>query len=280
LTDLLLKTPSISGTTFANSEFMKKHFLYAGLIFFGSCTNVQSQNDIEISKEAGSKKVSKTENYYLTHVNDSVKSKCFGTLSNGTLKNATLLPFHSEHLSYFDQYSYLQGRGFMHSDVAEIIDESFKRIKTIYPERIFYLMECSAQNGGKLEPHRTHQNGMSVDLMSPKLKSGVASMELDTIGVEHYFLEFNNKGQYVKDTTIVLDFETIAQEIVEIDKVAREKGYKISKVIFKIELKKYLYETFIGKELAQRGIYFAQNLTPIINALHEDHFHIDFERVK
>ena len=257
---------------------MKKKILYPCLIFLVSCSEVQSQNQELISSKEITKEISKTENYYLSHVNNSIKSTSSGTVSNGTLINSTLLPFHSEHLSYFDQYSYLQGRGFMHSEVAEIIDESFKRIKKIYPERTFYIMECSAQHGGKLEPHRTHQNGMSVDLMSPKLKNGEANIQLDTIGVQHYFLEFNNKGQYLKDTTIVLDFETIAHEIIEIDKVAREKGYKISKVIFKVELKKYLYKTFLGKELTQREIYFAQNLTPIINALHEDHFHIDFEK--
>ena len=37
-----------------------------------------------------------------------------------------------------------------------------------------------------------------------------------------------------------------------------------------------LFDTVYGKKIKSSGIYFAQNLSPIINALHDDHFHVDF----
>ena len=51
-------------------------------------------------------------------------------------------------------------------------------------------------------------------------------------------------------------------------------------MIFKIELKDKLYATPNGQLLKKSGIYLAQQLTPLINGLHDDHYHVDFEEMK
>lgn len=55
---------------------------------------------------------------------------------------------------------------------------------------------------------------------------------------------------------------------------------KIGKVIIKLELKDELFASIYGKELLSNGIYFAQKLTPLINGVHDEHYHVDFEFIK
>jgi penicillin-insensitive murein endopeptidase len=81
------------------------------------------------------------------------------------------------------------------------------------------------------------------------------------------------------DKEVSIDFETIAKHIIALDNAARKNGLAISKVILKIDLKDELFNTKSGKELHQRGIYFARNLSKTLNMFHDDHYHVDFKVV-
>ena len=72
----------------------------------------------------------------------------------------------------------------------------------------------------------------------------------------------------------------MAIHILALEKNARKNGLKIKKVIFNIGLKDKLFKSENGKLLKASGIYFAQNLTPTLNKLHDDHYHVDFEVTK
>src|SRR5690554_8143272 len=74
-------------------------------------------------------------------------------------------------------------------------------------------MELSSEEGEKLYPHKTHQNGLSVDFMMPKLKDGKDYYGLDTLGVNHYLLKFNDHGEYDKDPSITIDFDVMARHL-------------------------------------------------------------------
>lgn len=139
-------------------------------------------------------------------------------------------------------------------------------------------MELSNQHGGTIYPHRTHQNGLSADFMMPKLRNGVACYDLDSLGADHYWLDFDDNGRLKKDTSIQIDFNLIAQHILILNKNALKKGYSIGKVIIKIEYKEELFASYYGKQLKSSGIYVVKQLTPLINQIHDDHFHIDFEK--
>lgn len=258
---------------------MKKCFFLLPLLltlvftFFVSCQELRSQK----TEQPMVVESSETDVYYTQHVNDSIPSQSIGTVSNGSIRNATLLPFSGEGYCYFDTSSYLQGRAFMHTGVADLLKSTFREFAERHPDRRCVLMECSHANGGRLYPHRTHQNGLSIDFMSFKLKNGLPFDSLDALGTAHYFLEFDNSGHWNKDPNVVLDFESIAEEIYLLHRTAHQSGFKISKIIFKLELKDELFNTFYGKLLVQEGIYFARHLDAATNALHDDHFHIDFE---
>ncbi len=199
-----------------------------------------------------------------------------GTVSNGTLKNGRIFPFKGPNFIYFDSTSYLNKHAFTHEKVHNAVLATYKKFETILPAFEFGLMECSNEHGGKIWPHRTHQNGLSVDFMSPLLKNGVSCNDFNTTGLPHYLMDFNEDGIYTEDSTYSIDFDLIAQHILLLNEEAKKNGLKIEKVILKIALKDNLFATEYGKKLKSSGIYFAANLSELIDSLHDDHYHVDF----
>lgn len=203
-------------------------------------------------------------------------SQSVGTVSNGSLENGRIMPFSGPNFHYFDTTSYLADRGFTHEKVLQTVLEAYSKLETLLPDQHFCIMECSHKHGGELFPHRTHQNGLSVDFMMPKLKDSKPYYELDKLGAQHYMLTFDKNGKYSKDQSVSLDFNTIALHILQLQSAAKNNGLSIEKVIINTDLKDELFATEQGKILKTSGIYIVQNLSPLINSVHDDHFHVDF----
>lgn len=218
--------------------------------------------------------------FYRANMGNNQPSRSTGTVGKGTLINGKLPPFYGPNFQYFDVNSYLSSRAFTHHITRDIILEAYQSLEKELPSRYFYLMELSSEEGGKLYPHKTHQNGLSVDFMMPKLKDGKDYYGLDTLGVNHYLLKFNDHGEYDKDPSITIDFDVMARHLLILNDKAEEKGYKIAKVIIKIEYKDKLFATEYGKKLKSSGIYLVQNLSPLVNSIHDEHYHVDFEKIK
>jgi penicillin-insensitive murein endopeptidase len=94
----------------------------------------------------------------------------------------------------------------------------------------------------------------------------------------HYAMKFDGNGNLNKKVRI--DFETMAKHILALDKAARKNGMYVKKVILKLDLKDDFYATPSGKMVKAKDIYFAQNLPRIIDNVHDDHYHVDFEFLK
>lgn len=215
---------------------------------------------------------------YAMYQNNPMTSVSHGTVSKGSLENGTPFPFSGKNFHYFDTSSYLQKRGFVHSRVKALVLAAYDTLFAKFPAYRFGIMECSNEHGGPIWPHKTHQNGLSVDFMSPLLSDKRQSETYDYTGTQHYFMEFDENGQYTTDPTHQIDFEMIAQHLLIMHELAANYGLKISKVIFKLNLKDELFATKTGK-IIQNKLYFAQNLSNLINNLHDDHYHVDFEPV-
>ena len=138
--------------------------------------------------------------YYIDNFQDSLKTKSIGSVSRVSLENGTLIPYSDSDFTYFDTASYLSGRAFTHHLVAQTVINTFQTFKSNGEKRKFSIMEFSNEHGGKLFPHRTHQNGMSVDMMMPLMKNGKPSYDLDDLGAIHYLLNLNKEGD--NDTSI------------------------------------------------------------------------------
>jgi penicillin-insensitive murein DD-endopeptidase len=214
---------------------------------------------------------------YADHTDPSISG---GTVSSGTLKNGRIFPFKGPNFIYFDSTSYLEKHAFVHERVHRTVLATYRQFETSVPAFEFGLMECSNEHGGKIWPHRTHQNGLSVDFMSPLLKNGSPNTDFNTTGLPHYLMDFDENGIYTEDSSYAIDFDLMAKHILELDAQAKKNGLKIEKVILKIALKDNLFATGSGKKLKTSGIYFATKLSELIDSLHDDHYHVDFGIVK
>ena len=211
------------------------------------------------------------------HTN-SGESRSIGSVRNGSLENGYILPYKATNFDYFSPLSYyILDNGYIHSNVHKTMIDAFKLLETRTPDRFYSMMECSNQDGGPILVHRTHMNGMSIDFMSPKLRNGKQNRFWDHLGIWHYALEFDEDGRLLIDKMTIIDFESIAEAVIAIDDAAQANGLKIRKVIWKINLKDNVFATEAGKEIQRRGIYFVRNLPDIVDMVHDDHFHIDFE---
>lgn len=244
---------------------------FCNIIFLMCCSNIYSQafdSSNQIFK------------YYQTNKGNNLESISTGSVAKGTLINGKLLPFKGKNFQYFDTNSYLSGRAFVSNNVLKTLLYSYAELDSVEIKQKFYVMETSHKNGGDLFPHKTHQNGLSVDFMMPLLKDGQPYNGLDSIGTLHYFITFNSKGQYNKDTTICIDLNLVAQQILSLQRAANLNKLRIVKVIINTNLKDELLKTEYGKILKGSGIYLVKSLDNYTNNFHDDHFHIDFELLK
>lgn len=257
-----------------------RHFYLLLVLPILSCQGQIQSEQIKDSIPINSTKKNELTEYYANNKGTESPSESVGTVSQGSLKNGKLIPFEGKNYHYFDTSSYLGGRAFVHEDLKKTIVNSYKELEYLRPNQKYCLMECSNKEGGKIHPHRTHQNGLSVDFMSPLELAEKPYYGLDSLGTSHYLLDFDENGKYTKDAEISIDFEALAQHIWTVEQHARKNGLKINKVIFKMELKDELYATEYGQKLKSSSIYITKNLSPLINSLHDDHYHVDFEKIQ
>lgn len=249
------------------------------LILNVSCSTQKKENNLSETQNKSEVVKDEISLFQANHADPTEKSISIGKVNEGKIINACLLPFFGENFSFFSKESYLAKRAFIHCDIKNILISSFTLLKNEIPNRRFYIMEASNEKGGKISPHRTHQNGTSIDLMIPLKKNDMPYTGLDTIGIDHYLLQFNNQGEYSEDISIQIDFDALAQEILSIQTTAVKNDWKINKVILKTELQSLLFKSKYKNELMDSGIYFTKKLENIINDLHDDHIHIDFKKI-
>lgn len=205
------------------------------------------------------------------------KSISKGTPGNGSIENSWLMKRKLSNASYFSMTSYyLLDMAYLHSKLYQTLIDSYKECETTCPKIHFRYMECGKKEGGKTLLHRTHNNGLSVDFMVPKMKKGKQVKRYDRLGILHYLLEFDKDGKLETNNNIEIDFETMGKHIIALDNAAKKNGLRVKKVILQIDLKDDFYRTKSGMEVKRRGIYFAKALTPIVDKMHDDHYHVDF----
>jgi len=201
-----------------------------------------------------------------------------GSVAMGGLDNSYLLPYKGNNFSYFSPISYyVFDDAYTHEKVFKTLLSAYAICEKTNPNVKYHIMECSRKNGGNMLFHKTHENGLSVDFMIPIKKNNRQYKLLDQLGLWHYLLSFDNDGNNKLIKNAQLDFESMARHILALDDASKVHGIRIKKVLFKIELKDNFYATPAGKEVRRRGIYLAKALPKVVNNMHDDHYHVDFE---
>ena len=199
------------------------------------------------------------------------ESTCFGTVANGRLENGVSLPSSGPNFSSYSAAAQLVGRTYVHSTAKDVVLAAYKALEAAAPGRIFVYGETGWKSGGRIRPHRTHQNGLSVDFMVPVVDASGRSVPLPTSPANRfgYDLEFDASGHQGE---LAIDFPAIAEHLYQLDAAARARGVGIALVIFE---RAYLPRLFA----TARGPYLKQNLVfmkgkPWVR--HDEHYHVDF----
>ena len=92
------------------------------------------------------------------------ESTCYGTVSNGRLERGIKLPNAGKNYSAYRGLGVALGRTYVHSKVSEIVLAAYLELEKSAASKKYVYGETGWAGGGRIKPHRTHRNGLSVDL--------------------------------------------------------------------------------------------------------------------
>jgi len=165
-------------------------------------------------------------------------SKCYGTSSNGSLSHGVKLPQSGRNYVGYSLAARIAGRTYVHSEVRKIVVDSYQSLEREQPDKVYKYAETGLKNGGIFKPHKTHQNGLSVDFMTPVTDKNGKSVHLPTNPLN-----------------------------------AKKNGHELWRVIFAPELQPALFETKYADYL-KANIQFSKKRSWV---RHDEHYHVDFE---
>jgi len=203
---------------------------------------------------------------------DDLDSTCYGTTSNGSLVRGVSLPLNGDNFRSYSSIGNILGRTYVHSEVKNVVMNAFDTLKRTDPGKVFQYGETGLIGGGEFKPHKTHQNGLSVDFMVPVISEKGESTYLPTRPFNKfgYGIEFDEAGAY---KTLNIDFEAIAAHLIVLDTETEKAGIGIWRVIFDPQLQRHLFQTSNGAYL-QKNITFSKKPSWV---RHDEHYHVDFK---
>jgi len=208
----------------------------------------------------------------MASADDMPLSQCYGSVSNGAITGSVQLPTSGDNFETYSLVAHGMGRTYVHQTVSQIMLDSYLSLVESHPDKKFKYAETGLEEGGKMYPHRTHQNGLSVDFMVPVLNKDNESdyFRSDPLNRFGYDVEFDEQGQYGE---LRIDFEAMGAHIVALHRAALDQGADIRKVILDPVLQPYLFSTIWGEYL-KAHVKFSKNRVWV---RHDEHYHIDFE---
>lgn len=198
------------------------------------------------------------------------ESICYGTTAKGALEDGCKLPSGGANFSSYTSLGALLGRTWVHCTVAEIVNSSFATLNSSHPTKHFVSGETGRVEGGQFKPHKTHQNGLSVDFMVPVVNKLGKSVPLPT-GFTNKFgyeIEFDAKGNY---NDLSIDFEAMAAHIAAVRTASSKAGAGIWRIIFDPKLQPKLHATESWPAI--KDLKFSTKRSWV---RHDEHYHIDF----
>jgi penicillin-insensitive murein endopeptidase len=150
---------------------------------------------------------------------------------------------------------------------VEVVDLAYAEMGKAHPGTIWVYGESGFPWGGRFRPHRTHRNGLSFDLMVPLMDGArLPTNILNRFGYDERF-DADGRGPAGQ-----IDFAAMADHLAALDRIARERGGRIARVIFAPDLQDDLLGAPGGAAL--RGLAFGTRPSWV---RHDNHYHVDFD---
>lgn len=147
----------------------------------------------------------------------------------------------------------------------DALTAAFADMETAHPDTTYIYGEIGFPDGGVFRPHRTHREGLSIDIMVP-LKGGktITTTPFNRFG---YDVEFDTEGRG-EDGEI--DFKALADLIAAMQTQARQRGGDVRRVILAPDLQPELRQAM--PSLFDRVAFNTRQAW----VRHDDHIHVDF----
>lgn len=199
------------------------------------------------------------------------ESTCYGTPAKGRIDNAVQLPESGANYSAYSHLGMALGRTYVHERVRDSVVAAYSALVSTAPGKVFVYGETGWESGGRLHPHRTHQNGLSIDFFVPVMDSLGKSVPLPTNALHKlgYGIDFNTEGKF---EGWVIDFEALGEHLYQLSLAAQKANAPIALVIFDPPYLPKLFATRHG-EFLQRNVHFMKGKAWI---RHDEHYHVDF----
>ncbi len=199
-------------------------------------------------------------------------STCYGSTKNGRLDNGVKLPSEGKNFTSYGYIPKLLGRTYVHSTVKNVVIESYDKLVEIHPDYIYKYAESGFESGGLFKPHKTHQNGLSIDFMVPVFNNNKKSAYFTTNAFNRYGydVDFDRNG---KNGTHQIDFDALGAHLVALNKAALNNGITVWRVLFAPELQQKLYASRYGRYI-KKNILIPNKKSWV---RHDEHYHVDFK---
>ncbi len=125
------------------------------------------------------------------------ESASTGTPVRGSLQDGVSLPVDGDGFVTYSRLGNWLGRQYVNSRVRDTLGAAFKALHARHPDRVFVVGETGLQKGGRFRPHRSHQNGLSVDVFMPVRNGQGERVLMPTAAWQKfgYSLEFDTEGK-------------------------------------------------------------------------------------
>jgi penicillin-insensitive murein endopeptidase len=198
-------------------------------------------------------------------------SRCFGTVGKGRIERSVKLPESGANFTSYASIASAMGRTHVHSTVNAIIVEAYGELAAASPSTRFVYGETGWPAGGRLRPHRTHQNGLSVDFFVPVRDAAGRSVVLPATLSNRlgYDIEFD---QHARFNGMSIDFPAMAEHLYQLHIKANKHGVGIALVIVDPSFLPRLFATARG-DFLKRNLPFMRRPAWV---RHDEHYHVDF----
>jgi len=197
-------------------------------------------------------------------------STCFGSSGSGRIEGAVGLPLAGANFAAYSELGLKLGRTYVHAQVHDVVLGAYSTLSRSTPDVQYVYGETGLRTGGPMPPHRTHENGTSVDFMVPVRGRDGRPAQLPRTADNHYGydLEFDSAGQL---GDLRIDFAAIAAHLAQLDVEARRHGFGIARVILAPEYIPKVLATPVGQRI--KSLAFMKT-RPWVR--HDEHYHVDF----
>lgn len=198
-------------------------------------------------------------------------STCYGSVARGKVVNAVQMPARGVNFRAYSALGVQAGRTYVHQRVRQVTLEAYAALAREVPGKLYVYGETGLKHGGPIPPHKTHQNGTSIDFMVPVRDRAGRTVPLpgtlqNSFG---YGIEFDADG---RAGDLAIDFDAMGEHLYQLALAAQERDVKIQKVIFDPAL--------TARLLATRRGPFLRHVIPFMQARpwirHDEHYHVDF----